>query len=99
MKENGTSIYCCGKSNLPKPEWGRYTQNGKKLYAHIYEKGIGPINFRGLGDKIKSATLLCDGSEIEVTIPWNAGDYKDDAFIDLSTLSVTLDTSVELELK
>lgn len=26
MRLNGDSIYGCGKSLLPKPEWGRYTQ-------------------------------------------------------------------------
>ena len=38
MKENSNSIYGCGKSEFSKPEWGRYTQNGKKLYAHIFEE-------------------------------------------------------------
>ncbi len=43
------------RADLPKPEWGRYTQQGNRLYAHIYERGIGPINFRGLSGRIKSA--------------------------------------------
>lgn len=100
MRKNGASIYGCGKSTLDKPEWGRYTQNGKLLYAHIYERGIGPINFRGLAGKIKRARLLADGSELKVSLPWNAGAYKDDAFITLgsTTLPDENDTVVELEL-
>lgn len=99
MKENGTSLYGCGKSDLPKPEWGRYTQNGKKLYAHIFEKGIGPVNFRNLGDKITSVKLVSDSSEIEITKPWNADEFKADAFIELPKLPDELDTAVELKLK
>jgi len=34
---------------VPQPDWGRYTQNGKWLYAHIYERGIGPLNLPRLG--------------------------------------------------
>lgn len=98
LKDNGDSIYGCGISNLPKPEWGRYTQKGQKLYAHIYEPGIGPINFRGLANKIKSSKLLQDGSEIKVETPWMAIDYKDDAFITLPWLPDPIDTVIELEL-
>ena len=48
MHENGASIYGCGNADLPKPEWGRYTRRGDRLYAHILDRGIGPINLRGL---------------------------------------------------
>ena len=41
-----------------KPEWGRYTQNGKKLYAHIFEESIGAVNLEGLGGKINKVRLL-----------------------------------------
>lgn len=101
MQENGESIYGCGKSDLPKPEWGRYTQNGKALYAHIYDRGIGPINFRGLGGKIKRARLVADGSEIKVERPWNAADWVEDAFIDFPTAELPddFDTVVKLELE
>ena len=35
MKLNQDSIYGCTKCELDKPEWGRYTQKGNKIYAHI----------------------------------------------------------------
>ena len=38
MHVNSDSIYGCGKSCYPKPEWGRYTQNGKILYAHTIDE-------------------------------------------------------------
>jgi len=100
MRANGESIYGCGRANLPKPEWGRYTQKGNMLYAHIYERGIGPINFKGLNGKIAKARLLSDGSELKVERPWNAQDYADDAFIQFKgqKLPDELDTVVALEL-
>ncbi|WP_456059072.1 hypothetical protein, partial [Caldanaerobius polysaccharolyticus] len=81
-------------------EWGRYTKKGNKLYAHIFDRGIGPINLRGLKGKVKRARLLCDGSEVDISEPWNATDYKDDAFLNLagSGLPDDIDTVVELEL-
>ncbi len=101
MRANCISIYDCGTASLPKPEWGRYTQNGKILYAHIYDRGIGPVNFRGLNGKIEAARLLSDGSEIKVDKPWNAHDYADDAFIKFSqqTLPDEKDTVVAIRLK
>lgn len=100
MDKNSDSIYGCGAAALSKPEWGRYTQKGKLVYAHIYDKTVGPINLRGLGGKIKKARLLSDRSEIKVHKPWNATEYPEDAFIDFAGASLPdeIDTVVELEL-
>lgn len=101
MKRNGDSIYGAGCSDLSKPEWGRYTQKGNMLYAHIYERGIGPTSFEGLSSKIINARLLRDGSEVQVLKPWNAVDFPDDAFIDLGSqqLPDDKDTVVAFKLK
>ncbi|MCP3738607.1 alpha-L-fucosidase [Rossellomorea sp. BNER] len=103
MKQNGASIYGCKASNLPKPEWGRYTQKGKYLYAHVFDRGIGPIYLQGLKGKIKKARLLADGSELKVEVPWMAEQYSDiqnGAFITLqgARLPDEFDTVIELEL-
>ncbi|MBS4198204.1 alpha-L-fucosidase [Bacillus sp. FJAT-49732] len=103
MKRNGESIYGCTASRLPKPEWGRYTQKGNKLYAHVFDRGIGPIYFAGLKGKIKKARLLADGSELHVQTPWMAEQYSDiesGAFINLegAQLPDEMDTVIELEL-
>ncbi|WP_337100572.1 alpha-L-fucosidase [Paenibacillus sp. YIM B09110] len=84
MRKNGDSIYGCGESGLPKPEWGRYTRKGNKLYAHLLEESVGPVNLAGLGDRVKSARLLSDGSELFVTRPWNAQLYQNDAFFNFA---------------
>jgi len=101
MSKNGDSIYNCDNAGLPKPEWGRYTRNGNKLYAHILERGIGPIALQGLKAKVKKARLLADGSEVNIDKPWNAEHYGDALFINFPTskLPDEIDTVVELELE
>ncbi|MFD0620880.1 alpha-L-fucosidase [Paenibacillus sp. GCM10027629] len=81
MQANGESIYGSGKADLPKPDWGRYTQKGNTVYAHIYEENIGPIHLPGLAGKIKQARVLADGSEVFLSLPWNASQYSTDAFM------------------
>lgn len=81
MHENGESIYGCGNAGLPKPEWGRYTRKGSTLYAHILDRGIGPVNLRDMQGKVSYARLLADGSEIRLQRPWNAAEFPTDAFI------------------
>ena len=100
MGKNSASIQGCGRSEFPKPEWGRYTQRGNLLYAHIYERGIGPVNLRGLAGRIKKARLLADGAEIKLERPWMTTEYPKDAFIDFPSarLQDGVDTVVELEL-
>ncbi len=100
MRRNGSSIHGCGRAELMKPEWGRYTRKGNLLYAHVYERGIGPINLRGLSGKIKRVRLLADGSELKLEKLWMTADYAQDAFVDFagSRLPDVLDTVLELEL-
>lgn len=103
MRQNGESIYGCTSADLPKPEWGRYTQKGNYLYAHVFDRGIGPIYFQGLKGRIKKARLLADGSELKVEVPWMAEQYSDienGAFIQLSgaQLPDEMDTVIELKL-
>lgn len=103
LRLNGDSIYGAGASALPKPEWGRYTQKGSKLYAHVFDRGIGPIYFQHLKGKIRKARLLRDGTELKVETPWMAEEYSDidgGAFITLkgAELPDETDTVIELEL-
>jgi len=99
MRDNGASVYGCGRADIAKPEWGRYTQRGKFLYAHIFERGVASFRFDGLGGKVKKARLLMDGSELQLRQPWNA-DRAGDAFVNFGTAALPdpLGTVVELEL-
>jgi len=99
MYDNHAGIYGCGPADIPKPEWGRYTQRGNFLYAHIFERGVASFRFDGLKGKIKKARLLRDGSELELTQPWYSK-YQDGAFVNLGTaeLPEPMGTVIELEL-
>jgi alpha-L-fucosidase len=116
MHRNGASIYGCGAAKfgcesavLPKPEWGRWTmsvqedgsQTANRLYAHILERGIGPVNVRGFEGKIASARLLADASEVRLQRPWNSAEFPDDAFITFASADLPdrNDTVVEFVLK
>ena len=100
MHENGASIFGCGNADLPKPEWGRFTRRGDRLYAHILDRGIGPINLRGLRNQISYARLLADDSEIRLDRPWMTAEYPDDAFVVFPSAELPndWDTVVELAL-
>lgn len=100
MYENGDSIYGCGASILEKPEWGRYTQNGNRIFAHIYDRRIGAFRFERMAGKFKKVRLLADGSELKTGMPWDGRDYPMDEFVDLEVAGLydELDTVVELEL-
>ncbi len=101
MEKNGESIYGCTAAPLPKPDWGRYTKKGNRLYAHLLDRGIGPVVLEGLSGKIAGARLLSDGSEVDCSLPWNVAESGGDAFLNLrsSALPCEADTVVELALK
>ena len=94
IEANGRSICGCGPADLPKPEWGRYTKGGGRLYAHILERPTGPIVLSALGGKVRRARLLADGSEVRVTAS------ESDALLHLAGpgLPDPFDTVVALDL-
>jgi len=83
LEDNGASIYGCLAAPLPKPDWGRYTMKKNKLYAHILDRGIGPIPLVGLEGKVKAAKLLSDGVIMPLDRPWNVSKFPHDAFLPL----------------
>jgi alpha-L-fucosidase len=105
MADNSESIYGCGISDYERPEWGRFTQNGKKIYAHVLEEAVGGICLSGLAGKIEKLRLLSDGSEIKQARHWNLREYPKDAFFFLTRSSDNYplpdirDTVVEITLK
>lgn len=103
MKKNGNSIYGCKGSDLPKPENGRITQKGNKLYYHIMENSIGSVPLYGVGrDEIQKVRLLSDGSELKISDFWTVSNYPDVVFVDISAtpyLPDDTDTVVEVTLK
>lgn len=106
IEENKESIYGCGISQFDKPEWGRFTQKGNKLYAHIMEEQVGAICLPYMAGKIEKMRLLKDKSEILETHFWNLQEYSENAFfffeknaMDCYPLPDEKDTVVEITLK
>lgn len=48
MRRNSDSIYGCGYGELPKPEYGRVTRKGNKVYFHVMEGQVGYVPLIGI---------------------------------------------------
>lgn len=84
MQKNSESIYCCGMADIPKPDYGRVTQNGKYYYIHMYENTMGPVPIIGIPqDRIDYIRDLAGGGEIQLSRSWVHSDYPDIAFATL----------------
>ena len=106
MDENSKSIYGCGYAEIDKPEWGRYTRNGNKIYAHVMEPQAGAIPLTGIHGKIKKLRRLSDNSEVKLTDYWNLKEYSQNQFFFLNAdtcdsypLPDDRDTVVEVTLE
>ncbi len=84
MEKNSESIYGCGKSGLPKPDFGRITRKGNTLYYHVYDNTVGALPLTGVkrGD-IDRARLLATGAELELPRNWIYANYPEVEFCSL----------------
>lgn len=80
MDLNGDSIYGCGPADLPKPDWGRFTRKGNKVYAHIFEESVSAYCLPPLDGEISRMRRLWDGGEVRPADFWTLGAYKDRTF-------------------
>lgn len=82
MKKNQESVYGCGICELPKPEWGRYTQKGNVIYAHVYETPLGALPLSGIApEKLDKVYYVADGTEMNRGEAWNTVLFSDVAFV------------------
>jgi hypothetical protein len=107
MSKNKESIYECGISQFKKPDWGRYTQKGTTIYAHVYETPLGALPLYGIApNELNKITYLSDGSEVRRGEAWNTALYPDIAFVSFGEdpvftypLPDKIDTVLKIELK
>ncbi|MCI9056266.1 MAG: alpha-L-fucosidase [Oscillospiraceae bacterium] len=103
MRANSGSIYGCGPAGLDKPDFGRFTRRGDRLYCHVFENTIGPLPLFGLKkEDILSIRRLADGSEVPLSTSWVHSDYPHLAFADLGpdpVLPDAVDTVLEVRLR
>ena len=103
MAKNAESIRCCGAADMEKPEFGRITRNGNRLYFHIFENTLGPLPLMGLKkEQVAGLRLLADSRPIPISTSWVHSDYPEILFADLGenpVLPDATDTVLEVELK
>lgn len=65
IKYHSRSIYGCTQSDFMAPKDVRFTQNGKRLYAHVFAWPFRQLVLPELAGKVAYMQLLHDASEIE----------------------------------
>ena len=102
IRNSGIMIAAKG-TIIPKPDNGRLTRNGNKLYYHLYENTIGPMPLMGIKkDQVKSIRYLATGAEVPISTSWVHTDYPDIVFADLGPNPILpdgVDTVLEVTLK
>ncbi len=107
LEDNKESIYNSGISEFEKPEWGRYTQNGNHVYAHIYETPLGALPLYHIPpERVGKISYLSSGAQVQRGEAWNTAMYSDTAFVALGENPVFTyplvdekDTVLKIELK
>ncbi len=64
MHLHSRSIYGCTQSEYSAPQDCRFTQNGKRLYLHIFAWPFQHLHIDGMAGKVEYAQLLSDASEV-----------------------------------
>jgi len=99
LRLHGRSVYGCTQSEFKAPSDCRFTQNGKRLYVHIYAWPFRHLHLDGLGGKVEYAQLLNDASEVRFVQARDAGS-EDVLTLDLPVRKPDVTTPVvELFLK
>ena len=68
MRLHGRSIYGCGASDFTPPPDCRFTQNGNRLYLHLFAWPFKHVHLDGLAGKVEYAQLLDDASEVKMSV-------------------------------
>jgi alpha-L-fucosidase len=66
MRLHERSVRGCGPSAFEPPADARFTQNGNRLYLHLFAWPMRFVHLNGLGGRIRYAQFLHDGSEVRL---------------------------------
>lgn len=75
VRLHARSIYGCTQSDYRAPSGCRFTQNGDRLYLHIFDWPFRHIYLDGLAGKVAYAHLLNDASEVGMIAPGGQSDH------------------------
>ena len=69
MDSHSRAIYGCGASQFKPPPDGRYTQNGDRLFLHLFAWPAGSVvHLEGLAGRVEYALLVNDGTELKTRV-------------------------------
>src|SRR5437764_7393907 len=77
MRQHSRSIYGCTQSEFTAPTDCRFTQNGNRLYCHLFAWPFRHLHLDGFAGKVAYAQLLNDGSEIRMSANQPAGGHTE----------------------
>jgi alpha-L-fucosidase len=80
MKLHARSIYGCTQSDYSPPVDCRLTQNGDRLYIHLFNWPFKHLHFDALAGKVAYAQFLHDGSEVSWLKPSGNVLFKNSQF-------------------
>jgi alpha-L-fucosidase len=61
---HGDSVYGAGSSKVPAPAGCRVTQQGRRVFVHLFDWPIGHLVLNGLPARLRYASFLHDGVEV-----------------------------------
>lgn len=88
MHLHSRAIYGCTQSEFEAPPDCRYTQNGDRLYLHLFAWPYEHVYLEGLGGQVEYAQLLNDASEIRILTPRQAAHRTPEASADTLILAL-----------
>jgi len=94
MRRHDRAIYGCTQSEFQAPSGCAYTQNGKRLYCHIFQYPFRHLHLDGLAGRVEYAQFLHDASEIRFNEPTDDRHRNKNYTIGMRPGSVVLDLPV-----
>jgi len=91
MALNSRSIYGCTQSEFAAPQDCRLTQNGNRVYIHVFSWPFRHLHLDGMAGKVAYAQFLHDGSEIKLLEP---GKHDEWSIAETASDTLTLDLPV-----
>jgi len=91
MRLHARAIYGCTQSEFAAPTDCRFTQNGDRLYLHIFNWPFRHLHLDGFAGKVAYAQLLNDASEIKLLEP---GKHDEWSIAEVAGNTLTLDLPV-----
>jgi alpha-L-fucosidase len=95
MRLHNRSIYGCTASDHTPPPDCRYTQNGNRLYLHMFAWPFRHVHLDGLAGRVEYAQLLNDASEIKMMVVDSHQQAQNTTMAGLADGTLTLELPIQ----